>query len=74
MRTRWILEMQYPEGGQDSLLTTDRFKDFSDVERKVKQNREMIFVVTTPSAPLPEDMLMLDVLKRSGLKIELVQS
>jgi hypothetical protein len=70
MQSQWTLEMHYPGGGQDSLITTDSFDDFAEVERKIKQNREMLFVVKPPAAPLTEDLRMLDDLKRSGLKIE----
>jgi hypothetical protein len=36
----------------------------------MEQNREMVFVVKPPAAPLTEDLRMLDNLKNSGLKIE----
>ena len=70
MRTQWILEMHHPGGRKDSLITTDEFDDFADVERKIKQNREMVFVVKPPAAPLPGELRMLDDLRNSGLKIE----
>ena len=70
MQKQWTLEMHYPGDGKDSLITTDNFDDFAEVERKMKQNREMIFVVKPPADPLTEDLQMLDDLKRSGLKIE----
>jgi hypothetical protein len=69
MQKQWTLEMHYPGDGKDSLVTTDSFDDFSDVERKIKQNREMVFVVKPPDAPLTEDLRLLDDLKKSGLKI-----
>jgi hypothetical protein len=62
--------MHYPGGGQDSLITIDDFDDFAEVERKIKQNREMVFVVKPPAVPLTENLRMLDELKKSGLKIE----
>lgn len=70
MQKQWTLEMHYPGGGADSLITTDGFDDFAEVEEKIKQNREMVFVVRTRAAPLAEELLMLDNLKKSGLKIE----
>jgi hypothetical protein len=70
MRKQWTLEMHYPSNGKDSLITTDNFNDFAEVEQKMKQNREMVFVVKPPADPLTEDLQMLDDLKRSGLKIE----
>jgi hypothetical protein len=70
MQKQWKLEMHYPGGGQDSLIATDSFDDFAEVERKIKQNREMVFVVKPPAAPLTEDLRMLDDLRKSGLKIE----
>jgi hypothetical protein len=41
-----------------------------EVELKIKQNREMVSIVKPPTAPLIEDLRMLDELKKSGLKIE----
>jgi hypothetical protein len=70
MHKQWMLEMHYPGGGADSLTTTDNFDEFAEVERKIKQNREMVFVVKPPAAPLTEDLRILDELKKSGLKIE----
>jgi len=70
MQKQWKLEMHYPGDGQDSLITTDSFDDFAEVERKIKQNREMVFLVKPPAAPLAEDLQMLDDLRKSGLKIE----
>ena len=70
MQKHWTLEMHYPGGGKDSPITIDNFDDFAEVERKMKQNREMVFVVKPPADPLTQDLLMLDELKRSGLKIE----
>jgi hypothetical protein len=70
MQTQWFLEMHYPGGGKDSLITTDEFDDFAEVERKIKQNREMVFVVKPPAAPLPGELRLLDDLRNSGLKIE----
>jgi len=70
MHERWILEMHHPGGGRNSLITTDDFNEFSDVERKMKQNREMAFVVKPPAAPLPGELRMLDELRTAGLKIE----
>jgi hypothetical protein len=69
MHERWILEMHYPGGGGNSLITTDDFDEFADVERKIKQNREMVFVVKPPATPLPEELRMLDKLRTAGLKI-----
>jgi len=40
MQKQWTLEMHYPGDGKDSLITTDNFDDFAEVERKMKQNRE----------------------------------
>jgi len=60
MQKQWKLEMHYPGGDQDSLIATDSFDDFAEVERKMKQNREMVFVVKPPAAPLTEDLRMLD--------------
>ena len=70
MHRRWILEMHHPGGGRNSLITTDDFNEFSDVERKMKQNREMEFVVKPPAAPLPAELRMLEKLRTAGLKIE----
>jgi hypothetical protein len=70
MQKQWTLEMHYPGDDKDSLITTDSFDDFSEVERKIKQNREMVFVVKPPAAPLTEDLRLLDELRQSGLKIE----
>jgi hypothetical protein len=70
MQKQWTLEMHYPGDGKDSLITTDNFDNFADVERKMKQNREMVFVVKPPANPLTEDLQILDDLKTSGLKIE----
>jgi hypothetical protein len=69
MQKQWTLEMHYAGDGKDSLITTDNFDDFADVERKIKQNREMVFVVVPPDAALEEDLRLLDDLKKSGLKI-----
>ena len=69
MQKQWTLEMHYPGDGKDSPVTTDKFEDFAEVERKMKLNREMIFVVKPPADPSMEDLQMLDDLKRSGLKI-----
>lgn len=62
--------MHHPGDVRDSLITTDTFDDFAEVMRKIKLNREMVFVVKPPAAPLIEDLQSLDVLKRSGSKIE----
>jgi hypothetical protein len=62
--------MHYSGDGKDSLITTDNFDDFAAVEQKIKQNREMVFGVKPPDAPLTEDLRLLDDLKKSGLKIE----
>ncbi len=70
MQKQWTLEMHHPGDSGDSLIATDRFDDFTEVERKIKQNREMVFVVKLPSAPLAGELQMLDELKKSGLKIE----
>ena len=69
MQKQWTLEMHYPGDGKDSLISTDNFDDFADVERKIKQNREMAFVVKPPDSPLTEDLRLLNDLKKSGLKI-----
>ena len=52
MQKQWILEMHYPGDAEDSLITTNRFDKFSEVERKIKQNREMVFVVEPLVSPL----------------------
>jgi hypothetical protein len=70
MRKQWTLEMHHPGDAGDSLITTDRFDEFSEVERKIKQNREMVFVVKPPASPLAGELRALDDLKTSGLKIE----
>jgi hypothetical protein len=70
MPTQWTLEMHHPGDAKDSLITTDRFDEFSKVERKIKQNREMVFVVKPPASPLAGELRMLDDLKQSGSKIE----
>jgi hypothetical protein len=70
MQKQWTVEMHYPGNREDSLITTDRFDDFAEVERKIKQNREMVFVVKPPAAPLAGELQMLDDLRKSGLKIE----
>jgi len=70
MQKQWKLEMHYPGGGEDSLIATDSFDDFAEVERKIRQHREMVFVVKPPAAALTQDLRMLDDLKKSGLKIE----
>ena len=62
--------MHHPGNAGDSLITTDRFDEFSEVERKIKQNREMVFVVKPPTEPLAGELRMLDELKKSGSKIE----
>jgi hypothetical protein len=71
MQKQWKVEMRYPGDKIDSLITTDRFDDFADVERKIKQNREMVFVVEPPSAPSKNHLRLLEELKQSGLKITL---
>jgi len=38
MQKQWALEMHYPGDGKDSLITTDSFHNFSEVERKMKPN------------------------------------
>jgi hypothetical protein len=70
MQKQWTLEMHRPGDAGDSLITTDRFDKFSEVERKIKQNREMVFVVKPPVSPLAGELRMLNDLKQSGLKIE----
>ena len=62
--------MHHPGDAGDSLIATDRFDEFSEVERKIKQNREMVFVVEPPASPLAGELRMLDDLKKSGSKIE----
>ncbi len=44
--------MHHPGDGQDSLIATDSFDDFAEVERKIKQNREMVFL-SSNHRPLP---------------------
>jgi hypothetical protein len=70
MQRQWTLEMHHPDNGDNSLITTDHFEAFAEVERKIKQNREMMFVVKPPVAPSAGELRMLDELKNSGLKIE----
>jgi hypothetical protein len=70
MQKQWTLEMHYPGDRRDSLITTDRFEDFAEVERKMKQNREMVFIVEPPVAASTEDLRLLDNLEASGLKIK----
>jgi len=70
MQKQWTLEMHHPGDAGDSLITIDCFDDFSEVEEKIKQNREMVFVVKPPAAPLAGELRMLDDLKNSGSKIE----
>jgi hypothetical protein len=70
MENQWTLEMHHPGDAGDSLITTDRFDEFSDVERMIKQNREMVFVVRPPASPIAGELQMLDELKQSGLRIE----
>ena len=67
MRKQWTLEMHYPNDGEGSLISSD---DFAEVELKIKQNREMVFVITMPTAPLAGDLLALDNLEKSGSKIK----
>ena len=62
--------MHYPGDGSNSLIGTRNFDNFAGVERKMKQNREMVFVVKPPADALTGDLQMLDELKMSGLKIE----
>jgi len=69
MQQQWILEMHHPGENGDSLITTSKFDEFAEVERKIKQNREMVFVVKPPAGPLPGELRMLDDLRNSGLKI-----
>jgi hypothetical protein len=70
MQKQWTLEMHHTGDAGDSVITTDIFDDFSEVERKIKQNREMVFVVKPPASPLAGEMRILDNLKQSGLRIE----
>jgi hypothetical protein len=70
MQKQRTLEMHHPSDAGDSLITTDRFDEFSEVERKIKQNREMVFVVEPPASPSAGELRMLDDLKKSGSKIE----
>ena len=70
MRKQWTLEMHYPSNGEGSLISSDSFDDFAEVELKIKQNREMVFVVRMPTTPSSGDLLALDDLERSGLKIK----
>ncbi|MDR3484298.1 MAG: hypothetical protein P4M05_05230 [Bradyrhizobium sp.] len=37
MQKLWKLEMHYLGGGQDSLIATDSFDDFAEIELKIKQ-------------------------------------
>jgi hypothetical protein len=70
MRKQWTLEMHYPDNGEGSLISSDSFDDFAEVELKIKQNREMVFVIRMPTAPLAGDLLALDDLEKSGSKIK----
>ena len=70
MRKQWKLEMHYPNDGEGSLISSDNFDDFAEVELKIKQNREMVFVVRMPTTPSPGDLLALGDLEKSGLKIK----
>jgi hypothetical protein len=74
MQKQWTLEMHHPGDIGDSLISTDRFDDFSEVERKIKQNREMVFVVKPPASPLAGELRVLEDMKSSGSKIERVGS
>ena len=47
--------MHYPNDGEGSLISSDSFDDFAEVELKIKQNREMVFVIGMPTAPLAGD-------------------
>ena len=68
MQKQWTLEMHHPGDAGDLLITTDRFDEFSEVERKIKQNREMVFVVKPPANPLAGELRMLDNLKTVRIK------
>jgi hypothetical protein len=70
MRKQWTLEMHYPNNGEGSLISSDSFDNFAEVELKIKQNREMVFVIRMPTAPLAGDLLALDDLEKSGSKIK----
>ena len=70
MRKRWTLEMHYPNDGEGSLISSESFDNFAEVELKIKQNREMVFVIRMPTTPSPSDLLALDDLENSGLKIK----
>lgn len=69
MQKTWILEMHHPDDGDDSLISRDSFDDFAEVELKIKQNREMVFAIRAPKIPRARDLLALDELEKSGLKI-----
>jgi hypothetical protein len=69
MPKQWTLEMHYPNDAEGSPISSDSFDDFAEVELKIKQNREMVFVIRMPTAPLA-DLLALDDLEKSGSKIK----
>jgi len=62
--------MHYPNDGEGSLVSSDSFDNFSEMELKIKQNREMVFVIRMPTTPLAGDLRALDELEESGSKIE----
>ena len=70
MGKQWILEMHYPNDGEGSLISSESFDNFAEVELKVKQNREMVFAIRMPTAPLAGDLQALDDLENSGSKIK----
>ena len=62
--------MHYPNDGEESLISRDSFDNFAEVELKIKQSREMVFVIRTPTAPLAGDLRALDDLEKSASKIK----
>jgi hypothetical protein len=70
MQKQWILEMHHPGDDEASLISSESFDSFSEVELKIKQNREMVFVIRMPTTPSPGDMLALADLEKSGSKIK----
>ena len=69
MTTTWSLEMHHPDTRALSLITTDKFNNLSEVEEKIKQNREMRFVVQPPERTSLEELSMLDKLRSTGIRV-----
>jgi hypothetical protein len=74
MSTKWHLEMHHPGNPEHSLITTDNFEFFSDVQEKMKQNREMVFFVQPPVSAQSGDLSVLDEMRSLGLKIKVAPS